>query len=136
MLKEITAAVERGPHVSAMRPDTMKYSQQELVEKVQGGFAKIFLWDNIKNNPPPNTKVLPISMIEHKSRRYRGILDQSFCLQIKGYYVPSVNKSSADTAPDYSLAQLGVVIPRLIRAISESRDDGIPIFMSKLDVKD
>ena len=53
-----------------------------------------------------------------------------------GYYVTSVNKSSADTAPEYFLSQLGVVIPRIILAISKSRDDGIPIFMSKLDVKD
>ena len=69
-LKEITAAVERGPHVSAMRPDAMKYAQQESAEKVQGGFAKIVLWGDIKNNPPPNTKLSPISMIEHKSQRY------------------------------------------------------------------
>ena len=81
-LKEITAAVERGPHVSAMQPDAMKYSQQESAEKVQDGFAKIVLWDDIKNNPPPNTKVSPILMIKHKSRRYRGILDLSFCLLI------------------------------------------------------
>ena len=53
-----------------------------------------------------------------------------------GYYVPSVNESSADTSPDYLLAQLGVVIPWLIKAIDESRDDGIPIFMGKMDVKD
>ena len=135
-LKEITTAVKRGPQVSAIRPDAMKYAQQESAEKVKGGFAIIVLWDDIKNNPPPNTKVLPISMIEHKSRRYRGILDLSFFQRIKGYYVPSVNESSANTAPDYSLAQLGVVIPRLIHAISKSSDDGIPIFMSKLDVKD
>ena len=63
-------------------------------------------------------------------------MDLSFCLLIKGYYVTSVNESSADTGLDYSLAQIGVVIPRLIQAIAESRDNGIPIFMSKLDVKD
>ena len=39
-LKETTAAMERGPHVSAMRPDAMKYAQQESAEKVQGGFEK------------------------------------------------------------------------------------------------
>ena len=110
-LKEITAVVERGPHVSAMQPDSMKYGQQESAEKVQGGFAKIVLWDDIKNNPPPNTKVLPISMIEHKLWRYQVILYLSFCLRIKGCYVPPVNKSSADTSPDCSLVQLGVVIP-------------------------
>ena len=128
--------MERAPHFSAMQSDAMKYAQQESAEKVQGGFAKIFLWDDIKNNPPPNTKVLPISMIKHKSQRYRGILDLLLCLRIKGYYVPSVNESSANRALDYLLAQLGVVIPRLIQAIAESRGDGIPIFMSKLDVKD
>ena len=52
------------------------------------------------------------------------------------YYFPSVNKSSSDTAPEYLLAQIGVVIPRLIQAISESRDDGITIFMRKIDIKD
>ena len=46
-----------------------------------------------------------------------------------------MKKSSAGTAPDYLLAQLGVVIPRLIQAVAKSRDDGIPIFMSKMDVK-
>ena len=106
--------MERGPHVSVLRPDAMKYAQQESVEKVQGGFAIIVLWDDIKNNPPPNTKVLPILMIEHKSRRYQVILNLSFCLQIRGYYDPSVNKSSTNTAPYHSLTQLGVVIPRLI----------------------
>ena len=135
-LKQITSEVERGPHVSAMRPDAMKYSQQEAAEKVQGGFAKIFLWDYMKNNPPPNTKVSPILMIEHKSRRYQEILYLSFCLLIMGYYVPSVNESSADTAPDYLLTHLGVVIPRLIQAIAKSWGNGIPIFTIKLDVKD
>ena len=56
-LRQITSEVERGPHVSAILPDSMKYAQQESVEKVQGGFAIIVLWDDIKNNPPPNTKV-------------------------------------------------------------------------------
>ena len=101
-----------------------------------GGFVTIVLWDDIKGNPPKDLKVSPISMIPQKYRDFRAILDLSFRLRIVGFDIPSFNETTEDRAPNISLSQLGSVLPRIIRAISETEDDNIPIFFSKIDIKD
>ena len=49
---EMLAAVDQGPHQSALSPEAMTYSHQEAEEKLAGGFATIVLWDDIKVDPP------------------------------------------------------------------------------------
>jgi hypothetical protein len=51
--EEMQAAIDRGPHISAMDPDAMKQLATEVEEKVKKGQARLVLWDDIKENPPP-----------------------------------------------------------------------------------
>ena len=46
--------------------------------EVRVGQAKLVLWDDIKENPPPQMKISPIAAIPHKSKVFRSILDLSF----------------------------------------------------------
>jgi hypothetical protein len=68
--EEIQAAIDRGPHVSAMDPEAMEQLQQEVHEKVKKGQARLVLGDEIKKNPPTELKISPIAMIPHKSRKF------------------------------------------------------------------
>eukprot|EP00956_Cyclotella_meneghiniana_P024897 scaffold50778_cov74-Cyclotella_meneghiniana.AAC.1 len=71
--EQLWAAVERGPHVSALEPDAIEQMEQEIAEKQKQGQVKVVLWDDIKDNPPAQLKVSPLAMIPHKSRKYRAI---------------------------------------------------------------
>ena len=131
---ELQAAVEKGPHISALLPDAAAQLRSETLEKVKQGFCKIVKWKDIKDAPPDNLKISPIAMIPHKSRKYRAILDLSFILKIGGCYLPSVNDATVKQAPTHSIDQLGSAIPRLIEGMA-----GAPkgkLLFSKLDIKD
>jgi hypothetical protein len=45
----------------------------EVADKVKKGQVKLVLWDDIKQDPPKELKILPIAMIPHKSRKFRAI---------------------------------------------------------------
>jgi hypothetical protein len=132
----IHAAVERGPHVSALEPDAADQLHEELAQKERVGQCRIVLWDDIKNNPPQQMKVSPIAMIPHKSRKYRAILDLSFRLRLKdGGVIPSVNEKTTLEAPAGAIDQMGHALSRIIHMFAESEDDA-KIFMAKFDIKD
>jgi hypothetical protein len=98
--EELEAAIQRGPHVSALDQDAMKQLQQEVSEKVKIGQARLVKWDDIKANPPKELKISPIAMIPHKSRQFRAILDLSFSLRLtNGGVIPSVNENTVLEAP-------------------------------------
>jgi hypothetical protein len=40
-------------------------------------------WNDIKGNPPEQLKISPISMVPHKSRKFRTILDLSFAILLE-----------------------------------------------------
>lgn len=66
-------------------------------------------------------------MIPHNSWKHRAILDLSFQLKLLGSLMPSVNGATTQTAPQYSMNELGRVIQRLVA----------PAFLfSKLDIND
>jgi hypothetical protein len=68
--EEMQAAIDRGPHVSALVPEAIKQLQLEVNDKVRKGQAKVVLWDDIKDDPPKELKISPIAMIPHKSRMF------------------------------------------------------------------
>jgi hypothetical protein len=130
------AAIERGPHVSAMDPEAMTQLQQEVADKVKKGQAKLILWDEIKDDPPPELKISPIAMIPHKSRQFRAILDLSFRLKLKNdSFIPSVNESTTLEAPAGAIDQMGHVLSRLIHAMADAGPED-KVFMAKFDIKD
>ena len=69
-LEEIIAAIEKGPHVSALVPEAIEQHLRELQEKVRHRQAKVVLWDDIKHNPPEKLKVSPLAINPHKSRLF------------------------------------------------------------------
>jgi len=75
--EQMEAAIQKGPHASSLAPDAIDQLAEELKEKVKSGQARVVLWDEIKDNPPPQLKISPLAMIPHKSRKYRAILDLS-----------------------------------------------------------
>ena len=50
---QMAKAVEQGPHQSALEPEAMEYFEKEVMEKVAQGQARVVLWDDIKDAPPP-----------------------------------------------------------------------------------
>ena len=52
------AAIERGPHRSALSDEAIAHFKAEVDEKVRIGQAKLVAWDSIKDNPPPRAKNL------------------------------------------------------------------------------
>ena len=46
---EIWAAVQRGPHPSALHPDAIAQLHSEVQDKEKQGFVKVLLWDDIKH---------------------------------------------------------------------------------------
>ncbi len=59
-------AVARGPHWSALSPDTIAHFAAEAADKVSIGQARIVSWDDIKDDPPCQLKISPIAAIPHK----------------------------------------------------------------------
>ena len=80
--EEMQAAIERGPHRSALSDEAIARFKAEVDEKVRTGQAKLVAWDSIKDNPPPELKISPIAAIPHKSKQFRSILDLSFNLRL------------------------------------------------------
>ena len=120
---EITAAVERGPHESAMGKEQMQQYQREVKVKGKQGKLKIMAWDDIKKNPPKKLKVSPFAMIPHKSRKWRGILDLSFALRMEvGRILASVNQIITKTAPQWAINQMGHALLRTVHAFAEAND--------------
>ena len=100
------------------------------------GQAKLVLWEDIKDNPPPQLKISPISTIPHKSKVFRSILDLSFSLRLKnGGILESVDDSTVKMVPRGALDQLGQALSQIMHAFAKA-DDNAKIFMAEWDIKD
>ena len=135
-LAQVQAAIDRGPHVSALVPEAMTQLDMEVREKVASGQARIVHWNDIRHAPPRQLKISPVAMVPHKSRPYRAILDLSFPVKLNpSTVVPSVNTTTTKTAPKGAIDQIGHVLPRIIHAFASVEEDA-KIFMAKWDIKD
>jgi hypothetical protein len=130
------AAVDRGPHWSALTDNAIAHFRAEVDEKVKSGQAKLVVWDSIKDNPPVELKISPVAAIPHKSKQFCSIQDLSFNLRLKqGGIVPSVNATTIKTAPKGAIDQLGHSLTRISHAFAEAEEDA-RIFMAKWDIHD
>jgi hypothetical protein len=135
-IDQMRAAIERGPHVSALVPEAMAQLDDEVKEKVLKGQARIVKWKDIAADPPRHLKISPVAMVPHSSRPYRAILDLSFSIQLNPEsFVPSVNSTTTKSAPQGAIDQIGHVLPRIIHAFATAAEDA-KIFMAKWDIKD
>ena len=57
--EEMWEAVARGPHQSSRSTEALAHFTAESAEKVKVGQARLVLWDNIKDDPPPQLKISP-----------------------------------------------------------------------------
>ena len=134
--EQMQAAIDRGPHKSALQPDAITQLYEEVQEKVKLGQARIVSWDDIKDDPPPELKISPLAMIPHNSRMFRAILDLSFPIKLSdGTIIPSVNSTTTKTAPRGAINQIGHSLQRIIHAFATADPDA-KIFMAKWDIKD
>jgi hypothetical protein len=135
-LEEIQAAINRGPHKSALKPNAIAHYKEEVRDKVAKGQACVALWDDIKHNHPHQLKVLPVAAIPHKSRAYRSILDILFalCLEDRGV-IKSVNKTMEKWAQHGAIDQFGHSLKRIIHPFAKV-DDNAVILMTKWDIQD
>ena len=135
-IDEITAAVEYGNHTSAEVETARIQFRAEAVEKEKLGQCRIVNWDDIKDNPPEEMKVSPLSAVPHKSRLWRAILDLSYSLRLEpGKVIPSVNESTTKTGPSGAVNQMGHSLQRIIHAFATAPQDA-KVFSAKWDVKD
>jgi hypothetical protein len=129
-------AVAQGPHQSSLSPKALAHFTEGSIEKVQAGQANLVMWDDIKDDPPAQLKILPIAAIPHKLKAFRFILDLSFHLQLKhGGFLNSVNNATVKLAPQGALDQLGHALSQIIHEFAKSDDDA-KIFMAKWDLRD
>jgi hypothetical protein len=134
---QLLAAITNGPHASANDDKAATACRKEALDRVAEGCCRLVYWDNIKDNIPPNLKILPISAIPHKSRKFGMILDLSFKLLLNGKRLESVNETSDKaSAPQHAMFELGNIIPRIIWAMALSKDKTTPFMFSKVDLKD
>jgi hypothetical protein len=135
-LEEIQAAIDRGPHKSALEPDAIAHYKEEVRDKVAKGQARVVLWDDIKYSHPHQLKDLLVAAIPPKSRAYRSILDLLFVLRLEdGGIIESVNKTMEKWAPRGAIDQLGHSLKRIIHAFTKV-DDNAVILMAKWDIQD
>ncbi len=71
---------------------------------------EIIKWDNIKDAPHKNLKILPLVAVLHKSHQFQAILDLSFQLQLLGVKLPSVNKAMLPLSDHKAMEQMGQVL--------------------------
>jgi hypothetical protein len=134
--EEMWEAVTHGPHQSSLSPKALAHFVKESIVKVKAGQAKLVLWEDIKDDPPLQLKIMPIAAIPHKSKAFWSILDLSFCLGLKnGGFLDLVNNATVKMAPRGALDQLGHALSLIIHAFAKA-DDAYKIFMAKWDIKD
>ena len=136
-IEEMQAAIEKGPHKSALDLVAITALRAETLERVAEELCRRVPWNTIKHNPPPNLKISPITAIAHKSRSFRMILDLSYELKVNNNKLRSVNDASDKSlAPQHAMFELGNVIQCIIWQMALAPDNGVPLLFSKNDLKD
>ncbi len=117
-----------------LSPKAIAHFAAKAAKKVQTKQARLVQWDDIKNNPPKELKILPIAAIPHKSKDFCSILDLSFHLHLAtGRVLASTNDTTKKTAPAGAIDQIGKCLSCVIHAFAEA-DDEAKIFMAKWDI--
>ena len=128
--------LQRGPHRLALTKKSRRQLCQETADKIMHKYARVVKWGDIKDNIPPKLKMSPVEIIPYKYKSYRCILDLSFTLFNKGVKLASVNYNTTNMARPEAMAQLGLVLKRMIHTMAKYCHHVLPIKFAKLDVKD
>ena len=145
----IQAAVNRGPHTSALTPEARILIEDEMQYQIQAGFSEMITWDSMHESHPVNLKVSPLAVIPQVGRRGRLLLDLSFAVHAarpvskRGRrnwvqpppLAPSVNSTTIQASPDYPVKELGRVLPRLLDFMNSVPPEETIMF-AKIDLSD
>jgi hypothetical protein len=83
------------------------------------GIVGLIRWANIRDNPPRNLKLSPMTAIPHKRPLFWMILDLSHGVRLRGSQFLSINEATNKrVAPAEVMLELGNVLPQLIYAIA------------------
>jgi hypothetical protein len=117
-------------------PEAIEHFHLKAIEKVNAEQSVLVKWDNVKDLPPPQLKILPIAAKPHKPKAFWSILDLSFMLHLSNGSVRlSVNDTTVKTTLHGAIDQLGHLLSRMIHAFAEAEENN-KIFTAKWDVKD
>jgi hypothetical protein len=122
----IRAAIERGPHSSALTPEARDLTDKEMQYQIQSGFLEMVMWSRVQHAYPANQKELPLAVIPQVGRRSCLLLDLLFPSQaaqpaskrgrrnwmVPPPLAPSVNSTAKQQLPAYSVEEIGQVLPR------------------------
>jgi hypothetical protein len=83
----IYAAIERGPHTSALMPEAQDLIDEEVKYQIQAGFSEMVLWRTIQHAYPINLKVSPLE-VDPAGQAARSPL--------VGFVVPKSNRTTRE----------------------------------------
>jgi len=134
------AAVERGPHPTALTAEAIELFSDDISYQEKAGFCQVFLWDELRRLQPKNLKISPVAVVPQVGRRGRSILDLSFPVyqEVDGVMTiiqNSVNDTTEIKAPTIPVKEIGKVLHRLLHFMKITRA-GKWILFSKLDISD
>ena len=134
------AAVDRGPHQSALTPESIALFAEDIGYQERAGFCKVFTWEELLQLQPKNLKISPVAAVPQVGRRPRIILDLSFPVytEVDGVMTiiqASVNDTTVAEAPSIPVKEIGQVLHRLLYYMKMTRA-GLWICFSKLDISD
>ena len=144
----LDAAILKGPHSSALTPESIALIHEDVEYQRAGGFAEVVLWENLKKSTPLHLKLSPVAVMPQRDRRGRIILDLLFPVlraskgrggkrgrALKEVIQDSVNATTESLSPEEAVRNLGKVLPRLLCFLQESPQE-TPVLLSKLDLAD
>jgi hypothetical protein len=123
----IEAAIQQGPHKSALTPESIALIEEDVAYQVRAGYAQVVDWETLKENLPPKLKVSPLAVVPQANRRGRMILDLSFPVlrqekskqgrkrkREQEILQPLVNDTTVRMAQEAPVKELGNVLKRLL----------------------
>lgn len=123
----IEAALEAGPHVSALTPENTALIWEEIDYQVKAGFAKVVpLSKLIAGGFPHHLKVSRVAIVPQANRRGRMILNLSAPVKLSGSRRskptshPSVNETTAEADDQSAVQGLGRIMPSLLLFMYET----------------
>jgi hypothetical protein len=146
-VEQIEAAIQQGPHKSALNSEAIALIEEDVAYQVRAGYAQVVDWATLRKRLPPQLKVSPLAVVPQLNRRGRMILDLSFpVLRQSGgkgrkrrgerdILKKSVNDSTVRLAPDAPVKELGNVLSRLLRFMQEVPPEE-EIHFAKIDLAD
>ena len=137
----ISVAIQRGPHRSALTPEALQVFEEDISYQVKAGFSEVISLQELQRRNPPNLKISPVALVPQLNRRGQIILDLSFPVRQNAgrkmgpILQESVNSTTRPTSPRIPVRMIGRVLTELFEYMAEAPDE-TDILFSKIDLSD